>query len=90
MKSLLVGLVCLLALGVTSCGDEEVTYKTENCTRVTVDGQPYTLCCRLKCVAEYDDDDYRERCTEETTCKTPSGASCPLSVVQAVRFPPCF
>ena len=92
-KALLGGLVVLLALVTVSCDydEDEVTLKTENCTVVTgVDGQTYTLCCRLKCVAEYDDGDYTERCKEETTCKTASGASCPPSVPVENRAPACF
>ena len=91
-KALMGGLLCLLALSAVSCDyEEEYTLKTENCAVVRdPSGQTYTLCCRLKCVAEYDDGDYTERCKEETTCKTASGASCPPSVLAEHRAPACF
>jgi hypothetical protein len=92
-QALLSGLLMLLALAMVSCYDDEedYTYKTENCAVITaVDGQRYTACCRLKCIAEYDDGDYRERCVEETTCTTASGASCPPSVLVDNRAPACF
>ena len=84
-------LICLGLLLTNSCSDDESSYKTENCTVVVaVDGQTVTLCCRLKCEASWDGDDFRERCVEEPTCTTSTGALCPLSVVQAVGFPPCL
>lgn len=71
--------------------DEDVTFQTENCAAVTdVHGQQYTLCCRVRCTATYDYDDYAESCTEATTCTTPTGAACLASVVGTFATPPCL
>ena len=80
----------LVVVGIIGCGNDDYTAQTENCLVTTdVTGETYTLCCQVKCAAEYDYDDYRERCTEETTCSASTGAPCPLRVVQDTRAPAC-
>jgi hypothetical protein len=92
MKGILFGLVFMLALVVASCyDDDDYTYRTENCTSVDYGGgQTYTLCCRLRCSAKYDDGDYSESCAEENSCTSLTGAPCPPSVVQENRYPVCI
>jgi hypothetical protein len=81
----------LCALLATSCGDDDETYRTENCVVAHgVTGATYTLCCRLRCAATFDHDDFAEQCTEERSCTDAAGQACPLSVVQQVATPPCF
>ena len=85
-------LVLLMAAALVNCGgyDEDYTAQTENCIAVAdVTGETYTLCCRVSCTAEYDYDDYNERCTEETTCTVATGAACPLRVLLETRYPAC-
>jgi hypothetical protein len=82
--------VCLvIAMGLVGCGDDESMFQTENCSAVTdFTGETYTLCCRVTCTAEYDYDDYKERCTEQTSCTSGTGSGCPLRVLQAT--PACL
>jgi hypothetical protein len=93
MKGILFGLVFICVLVTASCydDDDDYTYESENCTLVDYGGgQTYTLCCRVKCSAEYDDGDYRERCIEENSCTSSTGGPCPPVVVQENRYPACL
>lgn len=92
MKRALLTMAIGLALLGAGCydDDQDYSYATENCTSVEDDGIDYQLCCRLRCVGEYDYDDFEERCDEELSCESVAEESCPPGVIARFGYPHCI
>jgi hypothetical protein len=91
MKRTLLASVLALMLFGAGCGDDDYSYRTENCTSIDYGGgDEYELCCRLRCHGECDYDECHESCDEEFSCESSTGDPCPPDVIEDYGYPHCI
>ncbi len=93
MKGGIITALLIAALPLAGCGDDSESYSgsASNCHSFDAgSGVQYNLCCTVTCSGhyDYDDDDYREQCTQQRSCSSSDGSPCPPEVI-AHGYPPC-